>query len=120
VYTFESLYPCRSIRIEDGQLVIGGVFTVWNRAPEPFILLARVSGANAGLDIEYEVKLLRLDNEPDEVWSRAFKTRPPRTGGRPVELTAMFRGGQWLSPGVYVATMILDDGLQSSVTFIVK
>lgn len=120
MYAFESLYPCHRIRIVDGRLVVDGVFTVWKREPGPFTLLARVSGANDGEDIEYEVKLMHLGVETKEVWTQAFRTRPPRKGGRPVELTATYRGGQDLSPGVYVATIILDDGQQASVTFSVK
>lgn len=120
MYAFESLYPCRGVRIVDGDLVIDGVFSVWRREAAPIVLLARVSGANTGDDIAYEVRLMRLGLETDEVWAQTFRTRPPRTGRRPMELTAMFRGGHWLSPGVYVATMILDDGQQSSVSFSVK
>lgn len=120
MYTFESLYACRNIRVVDGALNVKGVFTVWHREARPIVLVARVSGAKAGHPIGYAVRLVRLDAPTDEVWTRAFRAQPPSTDGTPAVLAALITEAGMITPGVYLATMALDWGQQASVSFHVK
>lgn len=120
MYRFESLYPCTRVTIEDGALAIGGIFTERRGEVSPIILIARVSGAKARRPIGYEVKLLRLAPDTEQVWYDSLQLVPPAGGYKPVELATLMRGSESLPAGVYVATMILDDGQQASISFDIK
>jgi hypothetical protein len=120
MYSFESLYPCSRVTIEDGALTIGGIFAERGKEGRPAILVARVSGAKANRPIGYEVSLVRMAPGSQEVWHDKFELLPPSGGYRPVELAVLMRGTEVLSTGVYIATMLLDDGQQASISFDVK